>query len=160
MSNPCQLSAPISQGINFDFTAWGLGNHDAEASGWLKGTQCFFSGAEKFLKSQCLGSANPQDLLVQQTMSFISRTFGDHTEHVVCLHSLSSCDPFLFLEEVKLVSCVRLLATPWTVAYQAPPSMEFSRQEYWSGLPFLSPGDLPISGIKPGSHMAVRYFTI
>ena len=40
-----------AQGINFDFTAWGLGNHDAEASGWLKGTQCFFSGAEKFLKS-------------------------------------------------------------------------------------------------------------
>ena len=38
---------------------------------------------------------------------------------------------------------VRLLATPWTVARQAPLSMEFSRQEYWSGLPFPSPGDLP-----------------
>ena len=38
---------------------------------------------------------------------------------------------------------------PWTVAYQAPPSMEFSRQEYWSGLPFLSPGDLPDPGIEP-----------
>ena len=36
-----------------------------------------------------------------------------------------------------------LFATPWTVAYQAPPSMGFSRQEYWSGLPFPSPGDLP-----------------
>ena len=44
-----------------------------------------------------------------------------------------------------------LFATPWTVAYQAPPSMEFSRQEYWSGLPFPSPGDLPNSGIEPGS---------
>ena len=42
-------------------------------------------------------------------------------------------------------------ATPWTTAYQAPPSMEFSRQEYWSGLPFPSPGDLPDSGIEPGS---------
>ena len=42
-------------------------------------------------------------------------------------------------------------ATPWTVAYHAPPSMEFSRQEYWSGLPFPSPGDLPDPGIKPGS---------
>ena len=41
--------------------------------------------------------------------------------------------------------------TPWTVAYQAPPSMGFSRQEYWSGLPFPSPGDLPDPGIKPGS---------
>ena len=40
--------------------------------------------------------------------------------------------------------------TPWTVAYQAPQSVEFSRQEYWSGLPFPSPGDLPDPGIKPG----------
>ena len=53
--------------------------------------------------------------------------------------------------EVKLLSRVRLFATPWTVAYQAPPSMRFSRQEYWSGLPFPSPGDLPDPGIKPGS---------
>ena len=50
---------------------------------------------------------------------------------------------------VKLLSHVRLFATPWTVAYQAPPSMEFSRQEYWSGLPFPSPGDLPDPGIEP-----------
>ena len=39
----------------------------------------------------------------------------------------------------------------WTVAYQAPPSMELSRQEYWSGLPFSSPGDLPNPGVEPGS---------
>ena len=43
---------------------------------------------------------------------------------------------------MKLLSHVRLFATPWTVAYQAPQSMGFSRQEYWSGLPFPSPGDL------------------
>ena len=53
--------------------------------------------------------------------------------------------------EVKLLSHVRLFATPWTVAYQAPPSVGFSRQEYWSGLPFPSPGDLSNPGIKPGS---------
>ena len=53
--------------------------------------------------------------------------------------------------EVKLLSGVRLFATPWTVAYQAPPSMGFSRQEYWSGLPFPSPGHLPDSGIEPRS---------
>ena len=41
--------------------------------------------------------------------------------------------------KVKLLSCVRLLATPWTAAYQAPPSVGFSRQEYWSGVPFPSP---------------------
>ena len=53
--------------------------------------------------------------------------------------------------EVKSLSCVQLFATPWTVAYQAPPSMGFSRQEYWSGLPFPSPGDIPDPGIEVGS---------
>ena len=43
------------------------------------------------------------------------------------------------------------LAIPWTIAHQAPLSMGFSRQEYWSGLPFPSPGDLPNPGIEPGS---------
>ena len=50
-----------------------------------------------------------------------------------------------------LVSHVWLFVTPWTVAHQAPLSMEFSSQEYWSGLPFPSPGDLPVPGIKPRS---------
>ena len=50
--------------------------------------------------------------------------------------------------KVKSLSRVRLFAPPWTVAHQAPPSMGFSRQEYWSGLPFPSPGDLPDPGIK------------
>ena len=50
---------------------------------------------------------------------------------------------------VKSLTRVRLSVIPRTVAYQAPPSMEFSRQEYWSGLPFPSPGDLPDLGIKP-----------
>ena len=45
--------------------------------------------------------------------------------------------------EVKSFSCVRLLATPWTAAHQAPPSMGFSRQEYWSGVPLPSPHSLP-----------------
>ena len=53
--------------------------------------------------------------------------------------------------KVKLLCCVQLFATPWAVAYQAPQSMEFSRQEYWSGLPFPSPRDIPNPGIKPGS---------
>ena len=53
--------------------------------------------------------------------------------------------------KVKSLSRVWLFATPWTVAYQAPLSMGFSRQECWSGLPFPSPGDLPNPGIEPGS---------
>ena len=52
-------------------------------------------------------------------------------------------------KKVKSLSSVWHFATPWTVAYQAPSSMEFSRQEYWSGLPFPSPGELPDPGIKP-----------
>ena len=53
--------------------------------------------------------------------------------------------------KVKSLSCVQLFATPWTLAHQAPSSMVFSRQEYWSGLPFPSPRDLPNPGIKPQS---------
>ena len=49
---------------------------------------------------------------------------------------------------VKLLSHVWIFVTPWTVACQTPPSMGFSREEYWSGLPFPSPGDLPDSRIK------------
>ena len=52
--------------------------------------------------------------------------------------------------KVKSLSRVWLFATPWTVAYQAPLSLGFSRQEYWSGLPFPSPGDLPDPGMEPG----------
>ena len=54
----------------------------------------------------------------------------------MCAHSLSH---------------VQFFATPWTIACQAPPLMEFSRQEYWSGLTFPTPGDLPDPGIKPSS---------
>ena len=53
--------------------------------------------------------------------------------------------------KVKLLSRVQFFVTPWTVAYRAPPSVGFSRQEYWSGVPFPSPGDLPDPGIEPGS---------
>ena len=53
--------------------------------------------------------------------------------------------------KVKSLSCVRLFVSPWTAASQAPPSMGFSRHEYWSGLPLPSPGDLPNLGIEPRS---------
>ena len=62
-----------------------------------------------------------------------------------------------------MLSHIQLLVTPRTVTHQAPLSMEFSRQEYWSGLPFPPPGDLPKSGIKPPSLvspvLASRFFT-
>ena len=58
---------------------------------------------------------------------------------------------FRYEVKVKSLSCVRLFTTPWTVAYEAPPSMGFSRQKYWNGLPFPSPRYLPDPGIEPGS---------
>ena len=57
----------------------------------------------------------------------------------------------LYQWKCQPLSRVQLFVTPWTAAHQAPLSMEFSRQEYWSGLPFPSPGDLPHPGIKPRS---------
>ena len=54
-------------------------------------------------------------------------------------------------KKVKSLGRVQLFVTPWTVARQAPLHVEFSRQKYWSGLPFPSPGDLPDPGIEPGS---------
>ena len=66
--------------------------------------------------------------------------------------------------KVKSLSRVQFFVTPWTVAYQAPPSMGFSRQEYWSGLPFPSPGDLSDPGIESRSPVSLAlaggFFTI
>ena len=58
---------------------------------------------------------------------------------------------YMCVLKVESLSRVRLFATLWTIAYQAPPSMGFYRPEYWSGLPCPSPGDLPDPGIEPGS---------
>ena len=57
----------------------------------------------------------------------------------------------VFQVKAKSLSCIWLFVTPWIVAYEIPPSMEFSRQECWSALPFPSPMDLPDPGIEPGS---------
>ena len=57
----------------------------------------------------------------------------------------------MYKSETEVAQLCPTLCDPWTVAYQAPPSMGFSKQEYWSGLPFPSPGDLPDPGIEPRS---------
>ena len=64
--------------------------------------------------------------------------------------SLGSEPLYTVVVVVNSLSHVQLLATPWTVALQALLSLEFSRQEYWNGLSFPPPGNLPDSGIKPG----------
>ena len=59
--------------------------------------------------------------------------------------------PLMWKRKFESLSCVRLFEIPWTVICQAPLSMEFSRQNYWSGLPFPSPGNFPSPGMEPTS---------
>ena len=64
---------------------------------------------------------------------------------------VTTCSPCVHAQSL---SCAPLFATPWTIAHQAPLSMGFSRQEYWNGLPFPHPGDLPNPEIKPISPVS------
>ena len=82
--------------------------------------------------------------------------------YVYCLHAyhIGISYVYMYIQELKLLSCVRLFVTPWTVARQAPLSKGFSRQEYWSGLPFPFPGDLPGPEIEPGSAVLQAYVHI
>ena len=84
-------------------------------------------------------------------MSKILLTVFPHT-FLLLLKSVLIAARVKLKVKVKSLSRVRLFATPWTVAYQAPPSMAFSRQECWSGLPFPPPGDLPDPETEPGSR--------
>ena len=86
---------------------------------------------------------------VSQTLHQISKS----SSHTWVPKDKKSGSTILLTKErkVKLLSHVRLFVTQWTVAHQAPLSMGFSRQEYWSGLPFPSTGDLPNPGIEPRS---------
>ena len=77
-----------------------------------------------------------------------------HTIHLPKTRPGADCGSvheLLIAKCVKSLSCVQIFVTPWTVVHQALLSMEFSRQKYWSGLPFPSPGDLSDLGIEPGS---------
>ena len=89
----------------------------------------------------------------------------NNNEHEVLRRVLrtvgASHKPFSLCKvKVKVLSRVLLFATPWTVAYQAPLSMGFSWQEYWSGLPLPSPGDLSNLGTEPGSPALQMLFRL
>ena len=112
-------------------------------------------------KSAILGQLPRASLAPEPPMGVAEAVTGPASQLTVAsgLTPLLPCLPFQKKErkreterkKEKLLSRVRLFATPWTVAHQAPLSMEFSRQEYWSGLPFPSPGDFPNPGIKSRS---------
>ena len=92
-------------------------------------------------------SATWLEVLGFMVMGLVSRL--SLTNHSDSESFLGVCVP------AQLLSHVILFSTPWTIACKAPLSMEFSRQEYWSGLPFLTPGDLPKLGIEPASLMSL-----
>ena len=103
------------------------------------------------------------------TVSTVPRVLHTHCTDIKCLvlvfyYIYVKCNRWKKLGKWKaacaVLSRVWLLVTPWAVALQAPLSMEFSRQEYWNGLPFSTPGDLPDSGIELLSlALAGRFFT-
>ena len=76
--------------------------------------------------------------------------FPDRMSEVIHVKYFIQCLVVLVVL-VQLLSCVQLFVTPWTIACQAPLSLEFSRQEYWTGLLFSSPWDLPNPGTEPRS---------
>ena len=88
--------------------------------------------------------------------SLAGRGVWGRMDTCICMAESLCCPPetirtLLIGYEVKSLSHVRLFTTLWSIAHIAPLSMGFSRQEYWSGLPFYSPGDLPNPGIEPRS---------
>ena len=94
------------------------------------------------------GKQNPPSLYIRRTLS-PKKEKRAGWGGCVCSHW--SCQGCMHAWMLSRFSHVQLFATPWTVTHQAPLSMEFSRQEYWSELPFPSPGDLPDPGISPMS---------
>ena len=125
---------------------------------WIKFTMYFFSNAlQSYLcnispfsqKAQL--SINHLTIFIRKNQLFILSYLVPKSAHHCVVQSLSQ---------------VWLFATPWTVARQAPPSMGFSRQEYWSGLPCPPPGDLPDPGIKQSKFICkamsldIQYITL
>ena len=103
-------------------------------SSWEKCTPALWSSQDMIL---CKIKKRKQYVTALETLFLFCDYIGSDTS--VCISMW-----------VKSLNHVRLFATPWTIAYQAPLSMGFSRQEYWSGSPFPSPGDLPNPGTEPG----------
>ena len=116
---------------------WTLACHAPLSMGFPR--QKYWSGCHFLLQ----GSGLPRPGIKPVSLALASGFFTTEPPRKSTIASIT-----MILMKVKSLSCVRLFATPWTVAHQAPPSMGFSRQEYWSGLPFPSPGDLPDPGIE------------
>ena len=109
-------------------------------------------GHGNLLQYSCLENPKHKGAWLLQSMGS-QRVKHDWRDLATLKHicALITLNHFYHHSKVRSLSCVWLFVTPWTIAYQAPLSMGFSRQEYWSGLPVPSLGGLPDPGIKPGS---------
>ena len=145
-----RLDGPWQSGELLDDTSfWGAGSRLALLWTWVMADFCL---------DRTKSEAQPWCLPTQVA--------GGNLEHQVAINkprrqkTWVCCQLYFF---VLMLSCVWLFATPWTVSCQAPLSMEFPRQEYCSGLPFLSLGDLSNPGVKPASFrspaLAGGFFT-
>ena len=106
-----------------------------------------------FFHLECIDNPNLLETVIPSALCFLCEMFNYCT-------FMKFPRFFISFAVVHLLSWVWLLATPWTVAHQAPLSMGISRQEYWSGLPFPSPGEYSGSGSEPVSPaLADGFFT-
>ena len=119
------------------------------------------------INSQIKLKANQVSTKIKEMGQISYNTFFPDTKVLLKMYiCVYVCYRFVYINHVYVLShfsCVWFFATPWTVACQAPLSMGFSRQDYWSGLPCPPPGGLPNPGIKPKSRLSAvsagRFFT-
>ena len=129
--------------------------YQCEGDRWPRQKQFWSSGGNKSLTEVCSKENRTSDgskcehfqgLLLYKWCSTYSGSIYNGSTYNSSTYKFSTLKV-----KVKSISCIWLSATPWAIDYQASSSMGFSRQEYWSGLPFPSPGDLPDPGIEPRS---------
>ena len=112
-------------------------------------TDFIFLGSKIIVNGDCSHEIKRHLLLSRKAMTNIDSILN--SRDITLLTKVHIVKAMFFPVKVKSLSHVQLFATPWIVAYQAPLSMGFPRQEHWSGLPLPSPGDPPDPEIKPGS---------
>ena len=137
---------PLDEGERGEWKIWLKTQHSKNEDHHIRSYHFMANRWKKWKQWQILFSWTPESL--QTVTASMKLKKQNKTQHLL-LGRKAVIN--LVSEWVKLLSHVRLFATAWAVAYHAPPSTGFSRQEYWSELPFPSPEDLPHPGIESGS---------